>query len=212
MYPTIQSILVRWTVVSAAGLCFILYTLSSALKIPAAHPAVPPPSAQPAANPVVANQSVPDAPEPENTSAVLEKECNVSDRFPQEILQWCALITHYAAKRNLPPDLVAALIWIESAGNASAYSHSGAVGLMQVMPRDGLAASFTCVGGPCFSDRPSSDQLYDPAFNISYGTKLLAGLVARNGNLREALKSYGPMSVGYSYADQVLGVFKRYAN
>lgn len=139
-----------------------------------------------------------------------EEPCEVSNRFPDRIQKWCGLITHYAKKRNLDPDLVAALILQESGGDELAYSRSGAVGLMQIMPRDGLASSFQCVNGPCFSSRPSTDELHDPEFNISYGTKMLAGLIRKSGDTRDALKSYGPMSVGYSYADTVLALFKRY--
>jgi len=139
-------------------------------------------------------------------------DCALSERYPTKIRQWCDLIVENANKRGLPPDLVAALIWQESGGNPGAYSRSGAVGLMQVMPRDGLAASFMCANGPCFHNRPKMDELKDPAFNISYGTKMLAGLVNKNGSLREALKSYGPMDVGYYYADKVLGIYQQYGN
>ncbi len=142
--------------------------------------------------------------------AEVEEECAVSPKFPDNVRQWCDLISHYAAKRNLPPDLVAALIWQESGGKPAVYSHSGAVGLMQIMPKDGTAATFMCVNGPCFANRPSSVELEDPEFNISYGTKMLAGLSARTGDLREALKSYGPMNVGYYYADKVLSLYQGY--
>ena len=138
--------------------------------------------------------------------------CSVSQRFPDSIRRWCGLITQYASKHGLPPNLVAALIWQESGGNPVAYSRSGAVGLMQVMPSDGLAASFQCLSGPCFSTRPSTDELKDPEFNVSYGTRMLAGLVGKTGNLREALKSYGPANVGYYYADKVLGIYQTYGN
>ena len=136
--------------------------------------------------------------------------CEVSSRFPEKILQWCDLITQYSNKRGLSPNLVAALILQESGGNPSAYSKSGAVGLMQVMPRDGLAASFMCVNGPCFSNRPTTAQLQDPGFNISYGTKMLAQLVAKYGDMRDALRFYGPKDVGYYYADIVLSLYSRY--
>ncbi|MCC7130560.1 MAG: transglycosylase SLT domain-containing protein [Anaerolineae bacterium] len=142
----------------------------------------------------------------------LSGECGVNPNFPQAVRQWCELITEQAEKRGLPPDLVAALILQESGGNPEAYSRSGAVGLMQVMPRDGLAASFMCVNGPCFSNRPSTSELQDPAFNLSYGTKMLAGLLNTHGNFREALRSYGPMDAGYTYADKVLGIYQRYGN
>lgn len=137
-------------------------------------------------------------------------DCAVSDLFPDRVRRWCGLITQYAQKHSLAPDLVAALIWLESGGDEVAYSKSGAVGLMQVMPSDGLSASFMCINGPCFSDRPTTAQLQDPEFNIAYGTRMLAGLVRKTGDLREALKSYGPMNAGYSYADKVLGIFQRY--
>jgi hypothetical protein len=143
---------------------------------------------------------------------ILKPDCSVSERFPSRILQWCQWITSYADKHSLPADLIAAIIWQESGGDPKAYSRSGAVGLMQVMPSDGLAASFMCINGPCFKDRPTTDQLLDPEFNIKYGSKMLARLVAHYGGLREALKSYGPKDVGYYYSDKVLGLYKRYGN
>ena len=136
-------------------------------------------------------------------------KCQVSSKFPKHVLQWCEQITRYADKYNLPPDLVAAIIWQESGGNPSAYSNSGAVGLMQVMARDGLAASFQCANGPCFANRPSTARLKDPNYNIKYGVRLLASLVKQHGELRQALKAYGPMNTGYSYADKVLSIYKR---
>lgn len=136
--------------------------------------------------------------------------CLVSPKFPPNIRQWCEWITYYANLNNLPPDLIAALIWQESGGDALAYSHSGAVGLMQVMPRDGTAASFMCPNGPCFANRPSISELQDPRFNIEYGTAMLAGLLAKYGDLREALRYYGPKDVGYYYADKVLAIYQSY--
>jgi len=41
---------------------------------------------------------------------------------------------------------------------------------------------------------------------------MLAGLVGKTGNLRDALKSYGPMNVGYYYADKVLGIYQNYGD
>jgi soluble lytic murein transglycosylase-like protein len=78
------------------------------------------------------------------------------------------------------------------------------------MPRDGIAASFDCINGPCFANRPTIEELQDPSFNIEYGTHMLAGLIARLGNLREALKAYGPMDVDYRYADTVLAIYENY--
>ena len=137
-----------------------------------------------------------------------QAKCKVSNSFPQDVRQWCTQITRHSAKNNLDPNLIAALIWQESGGEPTAYSKSGAVGLMQVMPRDGIAASFQCINGPCFTNRPTIIELEKPNFNIKYGTGMLAGLLHKYGNIREALKYYGPMNVGYYYADKVLGIFQ----
>jgi len=137
-----------------------------------------------------------------------QAECKVSKRFPQDVRQWCTQIMRHSAKNNLDPNLIAALIWQESGGEPTAYSKSGAVGLMQVMPRDGIAASFQCINGPCFTNRPTISELEKPNFNIKYGTGMLAGLLQKYGNTREALKYYGPMNVGYYYADKVLGIYQ----
>lgn len=136
--------------------------------------------------------------------------CAVSASYPESVLQWCALISEYSVRQGLDPNLVAAVIQQESAGNPDAYSKSGAVGLMQVMPRDGLASSFMCINGPCFAARPSMDELFDPEFNVAYGTRMLAGLVSKHGSVREALYAYGPMNMGYRYADIVLDIYERH--
>ncbi len=135
-------------------------------------------------------------------------QCAISSGFPDGVRQWCTQIMRHASKNNLDPNLIAAVIWQESGGNPSAYSKSGAVGLMQVMPRDGIAASFQCINGPCFTNRPSISELEKPNFNIKYGTGMIAGLLQKYGSMREALKYYGPMNVGYYYADKVLNIYQ----
>lgn len=157
----------------------------------------------------------PTAPLPEQVSTPEPEEapsddCTLSDRYPERIQQWCAYIQNAAAEFQLDPHLIAAVMLQESGGNPDAYSRSGAVGLMQIMPRDGKAADFMCINGPCFANRPSMQELFDPQFNIQYGVRMLAGLIQRKGDIREALKSYGPMDVGYSYADKVLAIYQNY--
>jgi hypothetical protein len=142
----------------------------------------------------------------------ISPKCSINSTYPENVLQWCTQIMRHAAKNNFDPNLIAAVIWQESGGNPSAYSKSGAVGLMQVMPRDGIAASFQCINGPCFSNRPSINELEKPNFNIKYGTGMLAGLLQKHGNLREALKFYGPVNVGYYYADKVLNIYQAYGS
>ena len=136
--------------------------------------------------------------------------CTISSLYPLEIQQWCDLIEMYAETYFLEPNLIAAVMLQESGGNKDAYSTSGAVGLMQIMPKDGIAANFTCINGPCFSNRPGMDELFNPEFNIEYGSRMLTNLFGKYGNWRDALKAYGPMDVGYRYADIVLSIFENY--
>ncbi len=163
---------------------------------PAVSETVPPKAVQ--------TQKAPASPKKQKT------KCQVNSSYPEKILQWCQLITQYASKYKLDPNLIAALILQESGGNPQAYSPSGAVGLMQVMPSDGTAAGFMCPSGPCFAKRPSTQQLQNPDFNISYGVRMLAGLVNKYGNVSEGLKAYGPGNVGYYYVDKVMAIYNSY--
>ncbi len=197
---TVQRMLFPVMVVSAA-LLILVTSLISATPVDVLAAAEP----LPMAVTVTATPATMAAP---SAAAVLP--CAVSSAYPAAVYQWCELITAHAAAEGLDANLVAAVILQESGGDPNALSRSGAVGLMQVMPRDGLAATFQCKNGPCFANRPSMAELYDPDFNIQYGTHLLAGLLAQRGNLREALRAYGPMDMGYAYADRVLSIYEQY--
>jgi len=131
----------------------------------------------------------------------------ISASFPHSIKTWEKEISLAANDTQLDPNLIAAVMLIESNGQAEVISSSGAVGLMQVMPNDGLAASFMCPNGPCFENRPSTSDLKNPDFNIFYGSELLASLIAQFGSVRAGLKAYGPMDQGYGYADLVLSTY-----
>jgi soluble lytic murein transglycosylase-like protein len=63
---------------------------------------------------------------------------------------------------NIPAELIRAVIAVESAGDTSAISHKGAVGLMQLMPE---------TAGQMFVEDP-----VDPAQNIMGGTRYLRQL------------------------------------
>lgn len=159
-----------------------------------------------AVQPVVEQPAQPEA----SSQAAWDGSCTISGSYPEAVRQWCDLIERYARENSLDPNLVSAVMLQESAGRPDAYSKSGAVGLLQVMPRDGLASKFMCKNGPCFSDRPSMEELFDPEFNVAYGAQMLAGLVQHYGNERDALKAYGPKDVGYYYADLVLNTASSY--
>lgn len=162
-----------------------------------------------AAAPDLAAPEEPAASKEPAASQEADPACSLGPGFSDSIRQWCDLIESSAEEHGLDPNLIAAVMVQESGGDPRAYSKSGAVGLLQIMPRDGLAAGFMCINGPCFGSRPSIDELFDPEFNISYGARMLAGLIQRHGNPRDALKAYGPINMGYYYADLVLGILER---
>ncbi len=134
----------------------------------------------------------------------------LSAAYPDKVQQWRAQIEASAHQHQLDANLIAAVMLQESGGQVRAISSSGAVGLMQVMPNDGLAAAFMCARGPCFTRRPSTQELLEPSYNVEYGSRMLANLIINHGSLREALYRYGPMDVGYHYADIVLSIYERY--
>jgi len=138
------------------------------------------------------------------------RACTLPFSYPAAVRQWCPLIESAANETGLPGNLIAAVILQESGGNPLSYSSSGAVGLMQVMPRDGLAADFMCANGPCFASRPTIEELQNPDYNIQFGSQMLAELLTKHGSYREALFRYGPMDIGYQYADLVIKIWENY--
>lgn len=100
-----------------------------------------------------------------------------SDAPPDEI-------DRAAKAYNIPADLVRAVIAVESAGDAAAVSHRGALGLMQLMP--GTA-------GEMYVQDP-----VDPAQNIHGGTRYLRYLANQfGGDMMLMLAAYnaGPEAV-----------------
>ncbi|MBN1953812.1 MAG: lytic transglycosylase domain-containing protein [Anaerolineae bacterium] len=104
----------------------------------------------------------------------------LSPYWGPEIQRWESLIIEHATYRGLDPDLVAALIWKESRGDAGACGPAGAVGLMMIMPRE---AGFTW--------RPTIAELEDPWTNLFWGCRVLATVIRESGgDLYNALAAY----------------------
>jgi len=76
------------------------------------------------------------------------------------------MATHY----KIPNRLILGLIWVESDCNPTIRSGAGAVGLMQVMPRE---------VGYQFRDRPTTAQLRNIDTNVMWGSYILQDMDAR---------------------------------
>lgn len=97
---------------------------------------------------------------------------------------YAALIAREAHAHGVRPELVRAVIQVESGFNARARSHKGAMGLMQLMPGTARDLGVT--------------DPYDPAENIRGGVAYLRQLLGRfDGDEQLALAAYnaGPEAV-----------------
>lgn len=102
-------------------------------------------------------------------------------------------VDEYAARRNLDPARIFAIMRSESAFTTDARSPAGALGLMQLMPataRETARRTGTKLG--------SAKELYSPKTNISLGSAYLAHLASRyNGHFAMTAAAYnaGPHRV-----------------
>ena len=125
-----------------------------------------------------------------------------SDAPPDEIDRAAALY-------KIPAELVRAIIWAESAGDAGAISTAGAIGLMQLMPK---------TAGQMYVEDP-----VDPAQNIMGGTRylrwlanefhgdMLLTLAAYNAG-PDAVRKYGgipPFEETREYVKRVIGYYQQ---
>lgn len=106
-----------------------------------------------------------------------------------------------AEKHQLDPELILAIIAVESTFRERAVSRVGARGLMQVMPGS-HTRKVKDIGG--------SRQLFDPAKNIHVGSRILVNyLDDHSGNLRRALLKYnGSLGTRSSFPDRVIRIYR----
>lgn len=108
------------------------------------------------------------------------------------------LVYREARRQNLDPDLVLAVMQVESHFNRYAISRVGAQGLMQIMPfwRDELG-------------RPQ-DNLILADTNVRYGTTILAHYLERaDGDLVDALARYNGSRGRLDYPELVISAWRR---
>lgn len=102
-----------------------------------------------------------------------------------------------ANRQGLDPQLVLAVIDIESNFNRYAQSSAGAQGLMQVMPfwKD-------------VYEQPD-DDLFHPVTSLRYGCAILRHYIDKHGNLKQALAAYNGSLGRSTYPNKVLKRLKR---
>lgn len=136
------------------------------------------------------NSTKPNTEKSEKTEATFQpasvsmSEDLASSELSPKMTQYMPHIKQASQKYNLPPELIAGIIWQESRGNPKALSPCGAMGLMQLMP--GTAAHLG-VSNP-----------FDTAQNIDGGSKYIRQMIDRfNGKLPLAIAAYnaGPGNV-----------------
>ena len=135
------------------------------------------------------------------------------DRYDMRLLakatQYDSIIEHAAVSSALEPNLLRAVIVVESGFNSRAVSKRGAVGLMQLMP---ATASRFGVSNP-----------FDARQNVHAGARYLKFLIDRFGhNVRLALAAYNagedavernggqipPFSETMAYVPRVLKIYQ----
>jgi len=123
---------------------------------------------------------------------------NLAGKIPNESVrrEWLRMVHYEAIRYKLDPDLVLALIEVESGFNRFALSKVGASGLMQVMPfwKDLIG--------------DTRDSLFDVRTNLRYGCIILKHyLDMENQNLTRGLARYNGSLGEDLYPNMVMAVW-----
>lgn len=112
---------------------------------------------------------------------------------------YARLVEAAAARHHLDPNLLFAVMRVESIYQRRVVSYAGAIGLMQIMPRTGALIADR-LGHEDFT----TEKLLDPALNLDFAAWYLASLIDRfDGNIALAVAAYngGPHNVRRWLAD-----------
>ena len=115
--------------------------------------------------------------------------------LPDEVDEIARTILLECERTGVDPNVVLALIAVESSGNPAAVSHVDARGLMQLRPATAQAEAERL--GLLWK---GSGSLFDPVLNVRLGISYLSRLVERFGDLETALVAYnwGPTRIARS--------------
>jgi soluble lytic murein transglycosylase-like protein len=114
-------------------------------------------------------------------------------RDPEERIEILTLVHYEASRVNLPPELILAVIEVESNFDRYAISVAGAIGLMQIMP-----FWLEEIGRP-------DDNLLHIDTNLRYGCTILRFYYDKeNGDLRRALGRYNGSLGKRKYPNKVI--------
>lgn len=100
--------------------------------------------------------------------------------------RWAHEFVLYGEQVHVNPKLLVAIAYAESEFNPQAYSHSGAIGLMQVVPS---RASWSEYEPRC--GRMTARNLHEPRINICFGAHIFREfLTQHHGDTDHALAAY----------------------
>lgn len=147
--------------------------------------------AQPEAKPAQPDKAV-------NLSLHIQRKYKVPEQKATNIVREAL---SNADRHQLEPELILAIIAVESTFKERAVSRVGARGLMQVLP-GAHPSKIKEIGG--------RRALFDPAKNIHTGSRILVNyLDAHSGDLRRALLNYnGSLGTRSAFPDRVMRIYR----
>jgi soluble lytic murein transglycosylase-like protein len=177
-----------------------------------------PPPQRPVEGPELAKQAPTSVERDQELAAKILRRLSIrhTGLTERERVQLARTILQESRAHDLDPDLVIAVIEVESAGYHLAVSRVGAMGLMQLLPATGREFA-----GKLGIEWVGKDILFDPIVNVRLGTAYLRELADRYGDVSVALAAYnwGPgridrrlrrgAEVPSAYIRQVMRAYER---